>query len=486
MPSFSGHPHTISTNSCFIDDEFTQSGVHPSIIGTIPCSRTAKPETDYVRTDELELSQQFTDPLCDAALEEAIKNTPGKAGRDLLAIIKSTAKLLPDGHSAAFLQHLCQPLPDSIKASISDLDIATQFFAFNCVAMTQSLAYHSVALSDSCPGIVNLLPRTDGNTSASKSHYRASSYPLRTIQVAQMLLGFGEETASSQVHHWSFGGPRWSAAANLRLSFAALRRRDAGTSSATIQTRPKLGDLVALLLLFSISPLSGLAQLPHIEKASDEEERAFIGLWRHAGFYLGIPSALLRKHFTKPTASAKLFRSIIAHGSPKGFTPKSVMSAPRVLQSVAGNWPFPRDIHSNHAMMRRFVGDAVCDRLNIPQTATITRITLQWELLRQQLFPMFGQLYPDRSWSTDYANFMKQLARFVSHDEQSVRKSSSNYLQLQPPPLVMLSSNFSRLRDYLELAFLFVRLALEVIIAVFICPTLIGLLVYKVWQALLL
>ncbi|KZS98206.1 hypothetical protein SISNIDRAFT_513276 [Sistotremastrum niveocremeum HHB9708] len=486
MPSISSHVHTISHNPPVVEVEFARGGVHSPINLITPCAREAKREVESACTDEPELNKQFTDPLCDAALEEAMANSLDNAGVDLLAIIKSTAKSLPDGHASAFLQHLSQPPPDSLKTSTSDLDVATQFYAFNCVAMTQSVAYFSVALSMSCPGIVNLLPRTDGNTSASKSHHRASSYPLQIIQVARTLLGFGDEKASSQAHHWSVGGPRWSAAANLRLAFAALRRRDAVSSSTTVQTRPTLGDLVALLLLFSISPLRGLAQLPHIEKASDEEERAFIGLWRHAGFYLGIPPALLRKHFTKPTASAKLFRSIIAHGSPKGFTPKSVMSAPRVLQSVAGNWPFPRDSHSNHAMMRRFVGDAVCDRLNIPQTATITRITLQWELLRQQLFPMFGQLYPDRSWSTDYANFMKQLARFVSHDEQRVRKSSSNYLQLQPPPLVMLSSNFSRLRDYLELAFLFVRLALEVIIAVFICPTLIGLLVYKVWQALLL
>lgn len=218
--------------------------------------------------------------------------------------------------------------------------------------------------------------------------------------------------------------------------------------------------------------------------ASDKQKLAFIGFWRHIGFYLGIPPAVLNKHFVTPLATGKLFRSTLVPEYRNGCNGQASISAVHILRATAGIWPFSINDNANYAMARRFVGNPVCDRLDIPRMSFITQVKLQYDLLLQQIFPVFGQLYPDHSWSDGYAAYMKRLAYYLSSDGHQSRRSFSCCPSLLPPSLA--SSSLSRTFDFVELAFLFLRLALEFIIAVFICPTLIGLLVYKVWQASML
>ncbi|EJD36902.1 hypothetical protein AURDEDRAFT_18529, partial [Auricularia subglabra TFB-10046 SS5] len=66
-------------------------------------------------------------------------------------------------------------------------------------------------------------------------------------------------------------------------------------------------DMLASLASFSVVPIWALIRMnPREFQPSETERDAFVAVWRHIGWYMGVSPDLLRLHFSCYDAAAKL------------------------------------------------------------------------------------------------------------------------------------------------------------------------------------
>jgi hypothetical protein len=67
------------------------------------------------------------------------------SGVDLLTALEESARENSRGAAALFLENVSRPLPDDIKVSEEEIDLATRFFVHHSVGIMQSLMHFSLA-----------------------------------------------------------------------------------------------------------------------------------------------------------------------------------------------------------------------------------------------------------------------------------------------------------------------------------------------------
>ncbi len=164
-------------------------------------------------------------------------------------------------------------------------------------------------------------------------------------------------------------------------------------------------DMTATLASFSVAPLWALTRIH--SPCPAHLRRAYIAHWRHVGYYLGIPTSILQRHFNVETEkgegpAGKIFASLLTHLfiHPSDLEVKGKLPPPTLplLHTAAGMPPFKTPLKHHFRAARFFLGDALSDALNIPETTTAQRILLQFYLLGVVYPEYFGMIYPRRGW----------------------------------------------------------------------------------------
>jgi hypothetical protein len=183
---------------------------------------------------------------------------------------------------------------------------------------------------------------------------------------------------------------------------------------------------------FSSAPLWCLDRLPHIKfyatgngidisssSCTEDERAAYIDLWRHIGFYLGISHRILKHHFTSPDKATKFLASTILHllEFPQDAEGKAIMaSAPTIpiLLSIANRPPFPNSFERNCALTRMLIGNPLATHLSVPSTSRAQSIKLRLSLYKERVPQFFGEIYPRKGWEVKRRELVRiAMARIV-------------------------------------------------------------------------
>ncbi|GJJ14856.1 hypothetical protein Clacol_009124 [Clathrus columnatus] len=386
----------------------------------------------YLTASQLQPWRVKGDPLCDKALEEVFSDINVSVGHDLLECVLRKAAENPSGPAASFLTEVSRIPPERIVASPEELRNAHKFYLKNSVAIMQSLNYFTLAGGFASPGITRVLhsvsylveSKKDKTEQSQTTKDRTYLRLAETFQFVLEVMGCTTQSDFSQdnFHNYLFpGGDGWKAVLRIRLLHGVARRRalkklkDAKTDEIPINQE----DLAATLGGFSAAPLLCLPrQYPVFlrNKTSIMEEAAFVALWRHVGFYLGVDSYFLLNHFSSPEVATRFLISIICHLLPSKvdsntFDPPTVP----LLQAIANRPPFPKSFEYNSAVSRKLLGNPLSTHLGLPPTTSFRlklRITRDFFIV--QLPVLFGQVYSRKGWDERRLSLTKMgLERLV-------------------------------------------------------------------------
>lgn len=223
---------------------------------------------------------------------------------------------------------------------------------------------------------------------------------------------------------WSQGGAGWRAVVKVRLIHARVRRTV--LARATVPNGrgfypPRDGvpinqtDMAATLGAFCAVPLISLAQLG-LSVPQDQAD-AFVALWRVIGYYSGIDSQIVQRHFATPAASQAFTFSAGRHlASLSPLPPDSSESegngsiAVRLLGAVADRPPTKTTLNSHIALVRYLAGPELAAMLGLPRVVPSVQWGSVWLYkVLVVLPPTVGRWYPRRA----FENKRLKVARLL-------------------------------------------------------------------------
>lgn len=163
----------------------------------------------------------------------------------------------------------------------------------------------------------------------------------------------------------------------------------------------------ARLAAFAVVPLWALKRLGL--EPSPVESRAYLALWRHVGFYLGVSPSILRRYFIEPKTSdmflASVALSLFSEDqddtlTPAGDTPSATMS---ILSAISdkdrlSNKNSNTSLAYNCTVTRFLVGDVLADRLGLPPSSLLNLAKLRFWTFVHKIPVWFGHWYPRHGW----------------------------------------------------------------------------------------
>lgn len=220
-------------------------------------------------------------------------------------------------------------------------------------------------------------------------------------------------------------GEAWQASTRVRLLHGVSRRRvssklnlakgnsleEGGNAEVALNQE----DMLATLASFAVAPLWCLERLgaasPVLSAdAEGDGRRSYIRLWRHVGFYLGIPEEILTSHFSGYLPAGSLLASVVVNlfppsgtHSPTGSTTPSTDEPPKefattsfdvslcpvsgphptlppptlpVLQAIADQPPIGTSLEYHEGLTRLLVGDELADYLGLSKGTFASRLKL--------------------------------------------------------------------------------------------------------------
>ncbi|OCH86022.1 hypothetical protein OBBRIDRAFT_762060 [Obba rivulosa] len=403
-------------------------------------------DDDCVSSDLCAIWRSQGDPLCDAALAEIFPSSSSSVGKDLLQALETYVAEHPEAGSArAFLDEVSRVPPPDIEVRPEDVELARELFLDNAVQIMQALLHYSLAGGFASPRIVRtleavsyLVPR--GARSAESSAHITNASTERTfsrlLETLQFVLDVLDCTASPLAagmpgdtaqkapvghntggaaafpeDHTAYllpGGEGWRSAVRVRMLHGVARRRvrerwkREGREDEEQEGVPiSQEDMSATLASFSTVPMWCLRRL-HLSPPP-ACERAYLALWRHVGFYLGVDARILTHYFAHPRTADKFLVStafqLFAPSSPLSSTTPVTGPTLPILHAVSHRPPSNASFAHNVALTRHLLGNALSERLGLPQVSLYTYLRMRAALLVQAAFPWFGQLYPRAGWA---------------------------------------------------------------------------------------
>ena len=139
-----------------------------------------------------------------------------------------------------------------------------------------------------------------------------------------------------------------------------------------------MGSLAA----FSTIPIWCLHRL-HVHP-QDVQVRAYLALWRHVGFYLGVDTSILQRHFSSPGTAGKFIATTAMHLFSSDH-PSEAADAPTVpiLYTASNRAPMYNTFEYNCALTRHLLGPSLSDRVGLPPTSLRMSVRLHAALLLQ-------------------------------------------------------------------------------------------------------
>lgn len=151
------------------------------------------------------------------------------------------------------------------------------------------------------------------------------------------------------------------------------------------------------LVSFSTVPIFALTRL-HL-KPSEAQISAYLALWRHVGFYLGVSPSILTRYLHSPATAEKFLASIVLDLF-SDEAPLDLRTLPTIpiLRAVSNRPPSHGSLEYHIAVTRYMTGPALADHLGLPPTSPWTRVKLHAALLVQAVPVWFAAWYPRRVW----------------------------------------------------------------------------------------
>lgn len=161
------------------------------------------------------------------------------------------------------------------------------------------------------------------------------------------------------------------------------------------------------LASFSTVPIFALRRL-HLH-ADPDQVRAYLAVWRHVGFYLGVSPDIMTQYLSSPKAADKFLASVTLglFSSDEPLDPRAIPTV-SILHAVSNRPPSSSTFEYNCAVTRYLVGDVLADHLGLPQTWLRMRIKLHWSLFVQRVPILFGKWYPRQSWVEKRRQVMRE------------------------------------------------------------------------------
>ncbi|KAJ9109251.1 hypothetical protein QFC21_000580 [Naganishia friedmannii] len=204
-------------------------------------------------------------------------------------------------------------------------------------------------------------------------------------------------------------GEGWKSVIRTRILHGIVRRRLMNTVKDGKYNFEKDGyplnaeDMTATLGSFCIPPI--VASLKIGSPMPLHFQAAYISHWRHVGYYLGIPSDILRRHFDVSQSLApanKIFASLSTHllAHPVDLEKRDRLPPPTLplLHTAAGMEPFKTPLTHHFRAARYFLGDELATALNIPQSSPVQLALMQLSFYAIIYPEYFGMYYPRRNW----------------------------------------------------------------------------------------
>ncbi|KAJ9125597.1 hypothetical protein QFC22_000559 [Naganishia vaughanmartiniae] len=204
-------------------------------------------------------------------------------------------------------------------------------------------------------------------------------------------------------------GEGWKSVIRTRILHGIVRRRLMNTVKDGKYDFEKDGyplnaeDMTATLGSFCIPPI--VASLKIGSPMPLHLQAAYISHWRHVGYYLGVPSDILGRHFDVSRSLApanKIFASLSTHllAHPVDLEKCNRLPPPTLplLHTAAGMEPFKTPLTHHFRAARYFLGDELATALDIPQSSPV-QLTLMQLSFYAIIYPeYFGMYYPRRNW----------------------------------------------------------------------------------------
>ncbi|KAI0341424.1 hypothetical protein BDW22DRAFT_1332680 [Trametopsis cervina] len=368
------------------------------------------------------------DPVCDGALAAVFESPSSSVGKDLLASVENYARDNPSSQEVQpFLDEVTSSPPDDIIASEREIQIAQDFFVDHSVQIMQALLHYSLAGGFASPRIMRTLQAvsylvTPGNKkshpddlgrSNKQADDRAFARLLETLQFVLDVMactqpGDAARGNKSPLEELLPGGEGWKSAVRVRLLHGIARRRASerlrrtSSSESNMDVPVSQEDMAATLGAFCIIPLWSLKRLglaPH-----PEQERAYLALWRHVGFYLGVSPDILRRYFVEPRVGDLFLVTMVLdlfseHDAYEASVSSSHSGATLAILRAISDRPLGRtSLEYNCAVTRVLVGDPLADHLGLPSSSLTMTAAVYWKAFVASIQTRFGYWYPRRAW----------------------------------------------------------------------------------------
>ncbi|PIL27853.1 hypothetical protein GSI_11007 [Ganoderma sinense ZZ0214-1] len=278
------------------------------------------------------------DPACDSALREVFSSPGESVGKDLLQAVRSHAAATSHEEAPAthaFLDEVLRRPPPGLAATEEEVGLARQLFIDDSVQIVQALLYFSLAgglassrIARTLEAVSYLVPhlKNVGGEFPPSLAEMASQIPkemndrtfMRLVETMQFVLDvMGCSVSAPQSPSAGLlstllpEGEGWRSAVRVRLLHGvvrwrvqARREREHPMEVLDRDSVPLSQEEVAATLgAFSTIPIWCLHRL-HLPPPPDKAS-AYLALWRHVGYYMGVAPSILHHHFASTRAADK-------------------------------------------------------------------------------------------------------------------------------------------------------------------------------------
>ncbi|KAL0570507.1 hypothetical protein V5O48_011453 [Marasmius crinis-equi] len=349
------------------------------------------------------------DPLCDAALVHLLSDTT-PVGMDMYDRLQTFVTKL-DAHDNAspaitFWRSITEIPPNDIRVTDDQFERGRALFLDHSIQISQSLLYFSLAGGFASPRIVRtleavsyLLPSSPGPASPA-SNDRIYRRLMETFQfVLDVMRCCAPESDAKGASHLLPGGEGWKSMVRVRMLHGVARARVKAKTHRTPDD-PRVNDvpisqedMSATLASFSTVSLWTLTALGLTP--TREDAQAFLAIWKHVGFYMGVSPIILRRYFCDVDVSDKFLASIIIHLFSPDDEDDISFHAPTmpILIATTGRPPLRNTLEWNCAVTHRLLGYELATYLKVPEPAWSMKLKTEAVLALQSVPVLFSRVY---------------------------------------------------------------------------------------------
>ncbi|CAO1631110.1 unnamed protein product [Parajaminaea phylloscopi] len=214
--------------------------------------------------------------------------------------------------------------------------------------------------------------------------------------------------ASSDVRT-TFGGSGRRATLQVRFLHSRVRHRMQRMAADHGAVPLSQTDLLATLLSFSAAPLASLARMGLT--LSEEEQDAYLGLWRYAGWLMGVDDRLIRRCLSSTSHADRALWSSVCNlfdDAQLRLEPPPTYS---ILSSIADRPPFNTSFALHCALTTSLVGQSLSDALALPRPSWMILLKVRITYLAMWFTTTFGRLYPRRKWEQERLRVTRTILR---------------------------------------------------------------------------